>query len=168
MEHVPRVYYKPRIAKSEIVDNAGKLVLEFGHGVITFWLRFPSEREALIECSWDVRNLPRMCLQLPLTVWRGGIVSLDGTVLEPDECQTFSLIGALDVSTPFGDKIGLSLSEGVAARVHYPIPTGVFHIGSEKHRKSDPVKNPYDILLVSCQWSSPERFGKCAFKLRCL
>jgi hypothetical protein len=168
MEQVPRVYYKPRIARSEFVNNSGKLVLEFGHGVITCWLKFLTAGEAVIEFSWDIRHLQKLCLQLPLTVWVGSSVTLDGAVLGQDEYRKIPGGKNLNVKTPFGCEILLSFPQDVPTRIHYPIQTGVFHIGAEKHRKLDPISNPFDILLISCQWSPPEERGGSVFKLTSL
>jgi len=165
MAQVPRVYYKPRAATSEFSQGVAELRLVFGHGVITFKVSFPTEHQAVLESSWEVRELDRLCLQLPLMIWKGSRVVLDGEVLLQNEYLMSHVEQSVSVSSPFGTEVKLSLPEGVPSRVHYPLRTGLFHVGQEKHRKMDPISNPFDIALVSCQWVRPRKKGKAEFRI---
>jgi hypothetical protein len=163
LDRVPRIYYKPRVATSRVKDGGCELVLDFGHGVVTFRVHFPTPQFAAIEASWTVRQLERLCLQLPLVLWQESLLEFDGIEIKAFDWKLRPVNQSVRVKTPFGDGFLLRVPKDVSARVHAPIRTGVFHRGAEKHRRIDPIVNPYDVLMVSCQWLKPERRGGTRF-----
>jgi hypothetical protein len=163
VKRVPRIYYKPRVAESGIENDSGKLVLVFGHGIVTFDVRFPSTHTATIEVAWEVQQLERLCVQLPVTVWKGSQILLDEKIVRHEEYVERKGKKSLRISSPFGSGFNLKFPEATPTRIHYPIRTGVFHGGAEKNRETDPLSNPFDIALVSCQWSQPAPEGKAVF-----
>jgi len=165
MNQVPRAYYKPRVATSLFKNGSGKLSLVFGHGVVSWEIRFPKSAMALIEACWEVRELDRLCLQLPITIWRGSQLKLDGVAVRHEEYLERWGKRNLRVSSPFESGFNLEFPKNTETKIHFPISTGVFHQGAKKHRKMDPIRNPYQIAVVSCQWTDPAREGRATFKI---
>jgi hypothetical protein len=165
MELVPWTYYKTRLAESRVLTHAGELSLVFGHGIVFFRISFPSANKAVIQVRWDTRYVERLSVQLPLVVWFGGDVFLDGVKQQVAEYELRRVRRKIQVQGLRNHHFTLHLPEDVSTRVHLPIKTGVFHRGFEKHRSITTIENPFDILLVSCQWEPPPAQGKAEFTL---
>ncbi len=155
-------YYMPRLARTAVVDDRPVLELVFAHGTVRFRFEFASERQCALEAEWDVRELDRLGVQVPVVVWRGAELTLDGRA-PPDEPGPFELTGELRTSGgPFESAATLRPPEGAACRVHYPLAT--FESFS-RHFAEDRFRPPFRIALVCCQWADPPPTGRARFAL---
>ncbi len=156
-----RSYYMPRLARTGVEDGTPYLELLFAHGTVRFRFLFQEPERCRIEVRWDVRHLDRLCLQLPVVVWRGGRLTLDGKEQEADAYSLRELRRELSArGGPFGSQVTLHVPDGVPARVHYPLgaqPTFSHFF------ENDPFQPQFSIALVSCQWTRPPPTGQARF-----
>jgi hypothetical protein len=160
-------YYRPRVAQSRIVDGTPELRLIFGHGTVRFRFAFPDVGCVRINADWSVRRVKRLCLQLPLVLGRDAGLWLEGQEQVRGDYALREARNRIEVqsSGPYGSSVKLLTPPQAACRVHYPLLTGVFHQGAEKHRENDPIRNYFDLALVSCQWDGPDETGQASFLL---
>ena len=162
---ISRHYYRSRVARSSVVEGVPQLQTVFGHGTVRF--RFLVENNLCkVQADWDVHGIERLCLQLPLVVWRGARLHIDGKQ-QADETYRLRPVnsGIQMLGGPFNSSVTVELPEGVPAAVHFPLWTGVFHGGAEEHRKDDPIRHWYDLALISCQWTKPPATGRAEFRI---
>jgi hypothetical protein len=160
-------YYRPRITQSGIVNGTPELRWIFGHGTVRFRFSFVAAHQAVIDADWQVRRVQRLCLQLPLVLWRDSELRLDGQYQNREHYALREARRQIEVrGGPFAASFVLETPAAAGCRVHYPLLTGVFHNGYELHRKGDPIHNPFELALVSCQWTKPPDTGKGRFVLR--
>jgi hypothetical protein len=160
-------YYRPSEVKSRVVQGIPELELVFGHGTVRFRFSLPDAQSGLIEADWQVRRVERLCIQLPLVLLQGAELWLNGERQAYGSYALRKSEGRVEIrGGPYGGSLALSTPPGAVCRVHYPLLTGVFHNGAEKHRQNDPIRNWFDLALVSCQWTKPERTGRAKFALK--
>jgi hypothetical protein len=165
MEVVPWTYYKARKAESKLTESGGRLKLVFGHGTIIFSIHFPDDQKAVIEATWETRYVKRLCLQIPLLVWFGGKVWLDGLSLDVKQYALRDIKREVRIQGLRKREFVLHIPDGVPTKVHYPLKTGQFHQGIENHRKISNIDNPFEILLVSSQWDNPAAKGNVKYTI---
>ncbi|MCP5114293.1 MAG: hypothetical protein GY953_25975, partial [bacterium] len=117
----------PRQARTHIVDGTPELVLIFGHGTVRFRFTFSDPKRAEIEASWEIRHVKRLCLQVPVVMWRGARLHLDGTTQAADTFSAREVRREISVSGgPLDATFSLRVPEGMPCRVHYPITFGSY------------------------------------------
>jgi hypothetical protein len=153
--------YLPETVAAALVDGRPQLRLNFTAGSVRFMFDLADDRRVQIKADWDLVGVHGFCLQLPLVVWRGATLRIDGakfaeTEAEPRPAQrTIELAGG-----PFEATWRLKLPEGARSRVHYPLFTGQFH---DQPWRDDPIKGPFTLALASSQWRDPPRTGEATF-----
>lgn len=156
--------YLPRFARTRIVDDTPELSLVFGHGTVTFRIVMEGANSACIDASWDVLNVKRMCLQVPLVVWRDAVLSIDGTDVSDEECEDHVLRREVRANGgPFGSAVSLRCPEGCPSRLHFPLEASHYF---DNPMGKDDVRHHFSIALLSCQWDTPPRTGTARFELK--
>lgn len=159
-----RRYIVPRWARSRIVQGCPELTLIFGHARISFRLETLEDRRCAIEATWEQRGVQRLCLQLPLIVWHGARLWLDGQAQDEGDARPRLLEReARSSGGPFGFETVLRVPEGVPCRVHYPFILLRDYGGgpSEDHE----MIPPFCMALASCQWTQPPQEGRARFEV---
>ncbi len=158
-----RSYYLPHWVESRQVAGRPELALHFAHGSVRFAVDFDSDTTVRIEATWDVRQVKRLCLQLPLVFWRGADLRIDGATTPAGGAAG----GPWEVSRQvearggfFGRRVTLFVPEGVPARVHYPLGTLKYYIDPVEPDKVEPL---FAMALVSSQWTAPTETGSAAW-----
>ena len=153
-------YFTPRMARARVEAGAPELELVFAHGTVRFRFGFPSPEKVEIDADWDVRRLDRLCLQIPVPVWSGAKLSLDGRETpgggEPIEVKK----EVRAQGGPFEASYCLAVPEGVPCRVHWPLAAQPTH---SNLFEDAPFRPAFALALVSCQWEKPEQTGRARF-----
>lgn len=156
-------YFMPRRAISRMEGGAPVLELVFGHGTVRFRFNLSSPERAVIEAAWDLRHVERLALQLPLVVWQDSRFAVDGRSCDRTTYALHEIKESVALSGgPFGTPFRLIVPSGAPARVHFPLELEQFHMSANP---DDPVKQPFDLALVSSQWTNPARQGTALFVL---
>ncbi len=153
--------YMPQAVEARVVEDVPQLTLTFRQGAVRYRIHRESDRQVRIDADWDLAGAKILCLQMPLVVWRGAKLVLDGA---PQS-------GALDEQRevkreaqvrggPFESSLAVQMPAGAECRVHYPLVTGQFH---DNPWLADPMQARYDLALLSCQWTAPQKTGRAAF-----
>jgi len=157
-----RSYYLSHWNESRCPEGHPELTLHFAHGSVRWRFEFAGDTEVRIEAHWDVREVKRLSLQLPLVVWRGANLLLDGAPAASDSpspvTKTVTASGG-----PFGSRVELTLPEGAAARVHYPLCPLKYYIDPVKPDEGQPLCS---MALAACQWTNPAKTGNATWSLR--
>ena len=155
-------YYMPRISKADVRDGVPELSLVFAHGTVCFRFLIHDDRHLEIEARWDVRNVRRLCLQLPVIVWRGATLKLDGAVAFGDAKVPAELTRELSVSGgPFGSQSVLRIPADAHCRVHRDLT--ILRSYLEPLPEPERYQPLFGMALVSCQWTDPQPTGKASF-----
>lgn len=155
--------YMPKAVRAEVKDTNGFLTLDYDRGRVGFRIRLVDDSKVEIETDWDVLPLQCLSLQLPVVVWRGATLSIDGKAQRAEQVSARELRRRLRVQGgPFSTTFSLRVPEEASSRVHYPLYTGQFH---DRPWKDDAVRNPFDLALLSCQWTKPAKKGRTRFVL---
>ncbi len=163
---IHRRYFLPRLAGSRIKAGAPHLRIVFAHGAVDFQIRFQDASTCLLHASWDVCEVRRLGLQLPVIVWDGADLDLDGVLQSPEGAEESGrpLTAILKTSGgPFSSSTTLEIPEGVPCRVHYPLE--ILRTYKGNLAEEDELKAPFRMALVSCQWTDPKSKGEATFKV---
>jgi hypothetical protein len=156
-------YFIPQLARARAEDGSPGLELRFAHGTVLFGFAFPAPDRVEIEASWDVRRLKRLCLQMPLLVWHGAGLSVDGGPFAGGE-EPGPVGKQLRVEGgPFAAAYGLTVPAGAPCRVRWPLAAHPTHTG---YFDNDPFVPAFRIAMVSSQWDPPPRTGTAQWTLR--
>lgn len=160
-----RRYHLPRVVQSEVVDGQPTLKVIFAHAVVKFRFDLKNDRQCIIRAGWDARHVQRLCLQLPVIVWRGATVTVDGERIPSGATATVRLEKELAaIGGVFASDLKLTIPKHVPCRVHYPLSTLQVY-GGTLAPDEDETLPPFAMALVSCQWEKPEQTGEARFKL---
>lgn len=164
-EKESRLLYMPRSIRAQCDGQACSLALYFAHGTVT-WRGRPRDEEVFEwEAQWDLLGAPRMCLQLPVLLWRKAAVLVDGKTLDGLAPALSDPIRTLCVRDPqTNSRIDLNVPAVGVTRVR----TGLSLLRT--YGKLFPVEHfepPFHILLVSTQIDAPAARGAAAWELRC-
>ncbi|MCW8129498.1 MAG: hypothetical protein KIS92_03860 [Planctomycetota bacterium] len=152
-----RSYYLPHACRSYLAEGCPELALHFAHGSVRFRVCIEDSGEVGIEARWQVRNVLRLCLQVPLVVWHGAALLIDGAERPAGEGEPVR--ASLEaVGGPWRHRVRLGVPEGVATRVRYPLDPLRYYIDPEKPDDAVPI---FRMALLSSQWTQPPREG-CA------
>jgi len=157
-------YYMPRLAVSGMCDGAPELSLVFGHGTVRFRFLIHDDRHLEIEARWDVRQVRRLCLQLPMIVWHDAALLLDGVAAPADASAPAALTRELAVrGGPFNAGTRLRIPTGVPCRVHRGL--GILRCYLEPLPEPERYLPMFGMALVSAQWTDPTPTGKASFHI---
>ncbi|MCK6470442.1 MAG: hypothetical protein L6R28_01740 [Planctomycetes bacterium] len=159
-----RRYFIPRWTRSRVVDGKPELEVIFAHGTVRFRIEVAAANRAVIDASWNVRMLDRLNIQLPLVVWRGATLSADGQAQTGGEAQSVAVAKKLCAEGgPYGSRVTLTVPKGADAKVHYPLPLLRDYGGTSSGE--DEMVPPFEIALLSCQWTKFANEGSARFEL---
>jgi hypothetical protein len=149
--------FLPEEASTRMQDTVPELLLRFSQGTVRFRFAFPDGSRMEITAEWTMQQVRRLCLQLPLVVWRGSELLLDGTRQTSENALREVRRDVRIQGGRFAAPMSVRVPETIACRVHFPLTTGQFH---DEPWQEDPVRNPFDLALLSSQWSPPEKTGR--------
>ncbi len=159
-----RGYYLPRWTSCGTEAGVPFLRVVFGHGAVIFRFDLSNPMRLGIRAEWSVRNVRRLLIQLPLLVWAGGTLRVDGTAIPDGQCGAVGLRESLGVAGgPCGAEVELRLPSGAEARVHPALAAMKYN---PRDRAGDEVTPPFRVALASCQWTGPSDEGGADFELR--
>jgi len=157
-----RSYYLSHSNETRCLEGHPELTVHFAHGSVHWRFELAGDSDVHIEAHWDIRKVHRLCLQLPLVVWRGASLLLDGTPASPAApCPVAQAVTAH--GGPFASRITLTLPSGVAAQVHFPLGTLKYYVDPAI---PDEGQQLFSMALVSCQWTNPANTGSAAWRLQ--
>jgi len=158
-----QAYYMPPAVRTTVEDGAPALALLFAHGAVRFSPAFPAADRCDLTAAWDLRCVRRLCIQVPIVVWLGATLSLDGRSQEPVEPTLLPVEKEMRVDGGlFGSRISVALPPDVPCRVRWPLPA---HPTFSDRFDDDPFLPQFAIALVSCQWSPPPDTGQARLTL---
>jgi hypothetical protein len=158
-----RSYYLPHWVESHEVAGRPELSLHFGHGTVRFQVSFESDMTARIEASWNVRCVQRLCLQLPLVVWRGASLLIDGAAAPEGDTRGEPRAVSRQVEAQGGlqgQRVALTAPQGAATRLHYPLGPLKYYIDPVEPDSARPL---FAMALLSSQWTDPAETGSAAW-----
>lgn len=152
-------YYMPRFAASGMEGERPFLRLVFAHGAVSFLFDLADAARLMISAEWDVRNVRRLMLQIPLIAWKQARIESDGNELPfavpADARESVAAIGG-----PFRSEVRLRIPSGVPAKLYPRLPTHKYNIRADEEDAS-----LFAVALVSCQWTEPANRGRAEFEL---
>jgi hypothetical protein len=153
--------FMPQHVSTRVQDGSPELELRFAQGTVRFRFDLRDEHRVEIVAAWQVEQVKGLCLQLPVVVWRGAEFRVDGTKQTGTMDQGRVVRRGIEVTSgPWNTPFRLQVPEGVPCRAHYPLTTGQFH---DLPLLEDPIRNPFDLALVSSQWLAPPKMGRATF-----
>ena len=157
-------YYMPRFSSAAVRSGVPELALTFGHGTVRFRFLIQDDQHLEIEAQWDVRKVQRLCLQIPVIVWHGAKMRLDGAEVPAGEETSAELARELEVQGgPFNARTRLRIPTGVPCRVHRGLTILRYYLGPLP--EPDRYLPMFSMALVSAQWTNPSPTGKASFLL---
>ena len=164
-EKVSRVLYMPRTIRLSREEGACRMSLHFSHGSVS-WLAKPRDEDSFVlEARWTVAGVGRLCLQLPLLLWRGGLLRADGKVLEgraPGLSGPVRAVEVRDAVTQTWTSLAVPAVGETRVRLGLePLRT------YGKLFEVEHFEPPYHLLLVSTQIDAPMATGTAVWDLRC-
>jgi hypothetical protein len=157
-------YYMPRLASADVRDGTPELALTFGHGTVRFRFLIQDDRRLEIEAQWDIRQVRRLCLQIPVIVWHGAKMRLDGMETPAVAETPAALTRELEVcGGPFHACTRLRIPAGVPCRVHRGL--SILRCYLEPLPEPDRYLPMFSLALVSAQWTNPASTGKASFSI---
>ena len=158
-----RSYYLPQWVESREVAGHPELTLHFGHGTVRFLVTLASDTTTRIEASWNVRCVKRLCLQLPLVVWRDANLLIDGAAA-PDggtKDGPWKVSRQVEAHGGFlGQRVTLAAPPDVPTRLHFPLDPLKYYIDPVEPDTSRPL---FAMALLSSQWADPAETGSAAW-----
>jgi len=156
-----RSLYYPRAVKTSVVSGVPRLHLVFGQGTVDFAVRPVSGERLDIEYCYDVYRLQKMYIQLPVVVFAGGELRVDGR--EFSGRDKVPVKRSLTVENPFmGSRVKITVPGGSEARLRWPISPMRWYIPLKVRQRYEPV---YRIALLSLKIDRPHGKGKGTFRL---
>lgn len=154
-------YYAPRLAEVRMDGEIPELRLVFANGTVVWRVSPRDDDTCRLQATWEILNVERFCLQLPIVFWRGAELRLDG---EPQKAggEPLPVDKIVEVSAGIFEKgFRVTLPDAPAARLH---PVESFR-SYNKAAEDDPFKPHFELGLLSCQWTDPPRRGEATFEV---
>jgi hypothetical protein len=158
-----RAYYVTHWNEASVADSAAHLKLVFGHGTILFHIEFPDDSTARIAAEWDVRNLKRLALQIPVIVWDKAELSADGNALGSGFAQTPVKESVNVKGGPFGSDISVTIPNGAPCKMNHPLD--ILRTYGELH-EHEPFEPWFRIAMLSSQWTEPDNTGEAEWGVK--
>lgn len=157
-----RSYYLPRYAESRIANGQPEVAVHFAHGTVRFQLNPVNDNRLQIEAHWEVCPIQRLCLQLPLIVWRESKLLLDQN-LAVESQEPVNVHAELTVAGgPFQSRVTLTLPTVGETRVRYPMNILRYYIDPAKPDDHKPL---FCMALACTQISNPPGSGTATWML---
>lgn len=158
-----KALYIPRFVYTSIKDN--KVILEqiFGHGTFIFECSPINDNEFQIILNWNIRGVKKMYLQIPMLLWRKGVMTIDGQEVNGREKGlTNSIAKAIFKDSMKKTSATIIPPSGFTTKVR----TGLSQIRSYgnlfANERFDP---PYYINMVSTEVISPKDQGSMQWRI---
>lgn len=158
-----KALYIPRFVKTSIKNN--KMILEqiFGHGTFIFECTPVSDNEFQIDVKWNLRGVKKMYLQIPMLLWRKGLLIIDGKEVDGRIKSLTDAVSKVEfLDTIKKSKASVLPPKGFVTKIR----TGLSQIRSYgnlfENERFDP---PYHINLVSTEVMAPKEQGELQWKI---
>lgn len=163
-QKMSKVLYMPRKAISSVKDDMAELVQHFAHGSITFSLKPNGDDAFAIGARWKTAGARRLCLQIPLILWRKGSVKLDGESVDGCQPSLSRPIRQIEVHDSIKEStVTLKVTDVGETRVRLGLePLRTYGKLFEKEN----FDSPYHILLVTTQFDSADPGGEMAWEVK--
>jgi hypothetical protein len=156
-----RSLYFPRAVSTDISLESSRLHLVFGQGDIDFTVRPISESRLDIDYDYEVFKLDKMLVQLPVVVFGGGGIEIDGAVHSGKDRQLIR--ESIEIENPFlKSRVRITIPQGHEARFRYPIEALRWYVPLKVPQRYESV---YTIGLISLKIDKPHGKGRGTFEL---
>jgi hypothetical protein len=159
-----RSYYMPHAIESQAIDGVPELRFIFAHGTVVFSFNLADDKMCEINASWDIRQVQRLCIQLPLIVWHEAELFVDNKKQETGSYGMHKLSKELRTSRgPFNSEVTLEVPEEVPSKVHYPLEILRTYGDLPEDEEFEAI---FCIAMASSQWESPPDQGEAQWKIK--
>lgn len=163
-----RSYYLPHQCELRRLSDGIELTQIFAHATVRFQLTTVDDHRARIRAEWSQQGVKRMCLQLPLAVWRGARLLADGQLAAETSTHLPTPVplrtGLSVEGGPFGASVALTVPAGVPAGLRWPLDTLKNYF--EQTQIVEDRKPLFRLAWVTSQWIEPPATGAAEWLLQ--